>query len=189
MIQLSEKVTVIYPGEQLPQMTGDAIKIYLAGTIDFGSEENNWQNKFEQGLVQLCDPIKGLLLLKNTNFIIFDPRTPLQNPVAPDLDNPEFVQTMDWRLTPMDQADFVFCNIMNKSVSPVPILEFGSLLGSGKLVVRCGEKHQIYSHIRIYCEKYSVPLLTGKTTVKDVILCAGSYIRKFQEIQQYSIPE
>lgn len=189
MVQLSDKVTVVYPGEQLPAVTGDAVKIYLAGTIDFGAEENNWQNKFEQGLVKLCDPIKGLLLLKHVSFIIFDPRMPLQSPVAAFLDNPEWVNVQTWRMNSMDQADFVFCNIMNKSVSPIPVLEFGSLLTSGKLIVRCGENNQIYSHIRMYCEKYAVPLLTGKTSVKDVVLCAGNYIQRFQDLQQFNLPE
>lgn len=189
MIQLSDKVTVVYTGEELPAITNDAVKIYLAGTIDFGSEENNWQSKFEQGLVQLCDPIKGLLLLKGVSFLIFDPRVPLPNGLAPTLDNPDFVAAQTWRMTAMDQADFVFCNILNKSISPIPVLEFGSLLRSGKLVVRCGEKHQIYSHIRMFCEKFAVPLLTGKTSVKDVILCAGNYIQRFQELQQLSLPE
>ena len=89
----------------------------------------------------------------------------------------------------MDQADMVFLNIMNKSVSPVPILEFGSLLTSGKLIVRCGEQHQIYSQIRLYCEKYQVPLLTGKTSVKDIILAGGNFIQKFRDLQQTQIPD
>ena len=89
----------------------------------------------------------------------------------------------------MDMSDIVFLNIMNKSTSPTPLLEFGSLLTSGKLVVRCGEQNYCYSMIRMYCEKYNVPLLTGKTSVKDVILCAGSYIEKFRDLQQMQIPE
>jgi hypothetical protein len=41
----------------------------------------------------------------------------------------------------------------------------------------------------MYCEKYQVPLLTGKTSVKDVILAAGNYIQKFRDLQQMQIPE
>ena len=189
MIQLSEKVTVLNPGDQLPQVTNDSVKLYLGGTMDFGSVENDWQTKFQNGLLSLTDPIKGLLMIRGTNWIIFNPHVPPTQPLAPTLDNPEFVQTMQWRMQMMDMADIVFINIMNKSVSPSPILEFGSLLTSGKLVVRCGEQHQIYSQIRLYCEKYSVPLLTGKTSVKDVILCAGSYIEKFRDLQQMQLPE
>lgn len=188
MVQLNERVVVFNPGDQLPMITSDSIKIYLAGTMDFGNQNNNWQQKFETGLVNLTDPIKGLLLIKNVNFIIFDPHVPMNSPAGATLDNPEFVEVMNWRLTCMDQADFVFCNILNKSVSPVPILELGSLISSGKLVVRCGENHQIYSHIRMYCEKFRVPLLTGNTTVKDVLLAAGNYIQKFQDLQQLSLP-
>ena len=89
----------------------------------------------------------------------------------------------------MDLADVVFLNIMNKSTSPIPVLEFGTMATSGKLVVRCGENYQIYSQIRLYCEKYQIPLLTGKTSVKDVLLAMGSYTQKFQELQSLQLPE
>ena len=189
MIQLSEKIIVLNPGDQLPQVTNDAIKLYLGGTMDFGSSENDWQTKFQEGLMKLTDPLKGLLMIRGASWIIFNPHVPPTMNLAPTLDNPEFVNVMQWRMTMMDIADVVFLNIMNKSVSPIPVLEFGSLLTSGKLVVRCGELNQIYPQIRLYCEKYNVPLLTGKTSVKDVILCAGSYIQKFRDLQQLQLPE
>ncbi len=189
MIQISDKIIVLNPGDQLPQMTNDAIKVYLGGTMDFGSSENDWQQKFIDGLVKLTDPLRGLLMIRGASWIIFNPHVPATQNLAPTLDNPEFVQTMQWRMQMMDLADFVFINLMNKSVSPVPVLEFGSLVTSGKLVVRCGEQYQIYSQIRMYCEKYNIPLLTGKTSVKDIILCAGNYIEKFRDLQQMQLPE
>ncbi len=189
MLQVNERIIVLNPGDQLPMMSGDSVKVYLGGTMDFSSANNDWQQLWIDGLVKLSDPIKGLLLIKNVNWVIFNPHVLPQNPLAPNLDNPEFVQTMQWRMQMMDQADMVFLNIMNKSVSPVPILEFGSLLTSGKLIVRCGEQHQIYSQIRLYCEKYQVPLLTGKTSVKDIILAGGNFIQKFRDLQQTQIPD
>lgn len=189
MIQINERITVLNPGDQLPAVTNDAVKVYLGGTMDFSSSVNDWQQIWIDGLTKLSDPISGLLLIKNVNWIIFNPHVPPQQPLAPTLDNPEFVQTMQWRMQMQDIADLVFINIMNKSVSPIPVLEFGSLVTSGKLVLRCGEQHQIYSQIRMYCEKYNVPLLTGKTSVKDVILAAGNYIQKFRDLQQMQIPE
>ena len=189
MNKISDKVLVLYPGEQLPATVAGAVKIYLAGTIDFGNENNNWQGKFEAGLAALCDPTKGLLSIKDTDFVIFDPRMPMMSGLAPNLDNPEFVNIIQWRLGCMDMADFVFCNIMNKSKSSIPILEFGALCPSTKLIVRCGDQNPMYPHVRLYCEKYSVPLLTGKTSVKDVILCAGTFIKKFQELKELGIPE
>ena len=189
MLQVTDKVLVLNPGDQIPAMTNDSIKLYLAGTMDFGSANNDWQQKFIDGLVKLTDPLKGLLMYKNVSWIIFNPHVPPQNNIAMNLDNPEFVSIMQWRMQMMDVADVVFVNIMNKSTSPIPVLEFGSLLSSGKLVVRCGEMHQIYSQIRLYCEKYQVPLLTGKTSVKDVLLAMGSYTQKFQELQSLQLPE
>lgn len=191
MLQVSDKIIVLNPGDQLPQITNNSVKIYLAGTQDFASAENDWQQKFINGLVPLTDPFKGLLMFKSTNFIIFNPHVPFQSPAAPNLDNPQFVQVMQWRMSMMDQADMVFLNIMNKSQSPVPILEFGTLVNSNRLVVRCGEQHGMYSQIRLYCEKYNVPLLTGKTSVKDVMLAGGNFIQKTmdQGNPQTQLPE
>lgn len=190
MLNVSEHVTVFYPGEQLPQITNDSVKIYLGGTIDFsGNPETDWQQAFIDGLVKLTDPLKGLLLIKNLNFIVFNPKVPLTNPAGPTLDNPEFISVMDWRLQMQGLSDIVFLNIMKNSVSPIPILEFGSLLDSGKLIVRASEGNQVYSHIRIYCEKHQVPLLTGKTSVKDVLLAAGGYLEKFRDNAKYPLPE
>lgn len=183
MQQLSERIVVLTPGDQVPQMAEGAVKIYLGGTMDFGSAENDWQGKFCQAMVNLTDPLKGLVMYKNVDWIIFNPHVPFQSPAAPNLDNPAFVQTMQWRMSSQDMADIVFLNILNKSQSPSPILEFGSNLRSGKLIVRCGDKHVMYSQIRLYCEKNNVPLLTGKTSVKDVLLCAGGFLQKFQDLQ------
>lgn len=190
MVNVNEHVTVFYPGEVLPQLTNDSVKIYLGGTMDFsGSMETDWQQAFIDGLAKLTDPVKGLLLIKNLNFILFNPKMPLTGPLGPTLDNPEFVKVIQWRLQMQDLSDIVFLNIMKNSVSPIPVLEFGSLLTSGKLIVRTSEQNANYSHIRLYCEKYQVPLLTGQTSVKDVILAAGGYLEKFRDNTRYPLPE
>lgn len=190
MLNVNEHITVFSPGEQLPQITNDSVKIYLGGTMDFsGNIETDWQQAFINGLAKLTDPVKGLLLIKNLNFIIFNPKLPLTGPLAPTLDNPEFVKVMDWRLQMQELSDIVFVNIMKNSVSPIPVLEFGSLLSSGKLIVRASEANKMYSHLRLYCEKFQVPLLTGQTSVKDVLLAAGGYLEKFRDNARYPLPE
>jgi len=190
MLSVNEKITVFQPGDQLPQMTNDSVKIYLGGTMDFsGNPASDWQQAFIDGLAKLTDPLKGLLLIKNLNFFIFNPKVPPQSAVGASLDNPDFINQMQWRLQMQDMSDVIFLNIMKKSVSPVPILEFGSLVQSGKLVVRTSEEYQLYSHVRLYCEKYQIPLLTGKTSVKDVILAAGGFLEKFRDLQRYQLPE
>ena len=96
---------------------------------------------------------------------------------------------MDWRLQMQELSDIVFVNIMKNSISPIPVLEFGSLLSSGKLIVRASEANKMYSHLRLYCEKFQVPLLTGQTSVKDVLLAAGGYLEKFRDNAKYPLPE
>ena len=103
MLQVSERILVLSPGDQMPQTSGDAIKLYLGGTMDFGSSENDWQQKFIDGLDKLSDPLKGLLLIKNVNWIIFNPKIMPTNNLGASLDNPEFVNNMRWRMMAQDQ--------------------------------------------------------------------------------------
>jgi len=49
------------------------------------------------------------------------------------------------------------------------------------MIVRCGEQNIMYSQIRLYCEKYNVPLLNGTANVKDILLMMGSFVSKFQQ--------
>jgi hypothetical protein len=182
MQQIANNILVLQPGDQMPPNTQDSIKIYLGGTVDFGSQENDWQGKFMQGMINLTDPYKGLIMFKNANIIFLNPKIYPTSNAAPALDNPEFVQQMQWRLQMQDMADVVFLNLLMKSKSYVPILEFGSLVQSNKLIVRASENYLLYPQIRLYCEKFNIPLLTGKTTVKDVILTMGSFLPKIKDL-------
>lgn len=187
MVQLNERITVINPGDQLTMGT-DAVKIYLGGTMDFSSDVNDWQTRFQNGVVALTDPIKGILMFKNTSFIIINPHVPPQNALAPDLNNPEFCTTMQWRMNMMDQADVILVNLMNKSIEHAPLLDFATNLRTGKLIVRCGELYKSYPQVRLLCERYSVPLLNGTANVKDILLTMGSFVSKFQQQQPEQAP-
>ena len=62
MLQVNERILVLNPGDQLPTLTNDSIKLYLGGTMDFSSSNNDWQQKFIEGLTKLTDPLQGLLM-------------------------------------------------------------------------------------------------------------------------------
>lgn len=187
MQQITDKLTVLNPGDQFPTMTTDCVKIFLAGTL---AQNVDWQSAFINGVAELTDPLKGILMFKNTNFMIINPNVPAQTGLEPghELENPEFCQKIQWCMQMQDMADVVLINIMGKSKAMQPILDFGANFRTRKAIVRCGEAHPMYPYIRLYCEKYAVPLLNGSANVKDILLTMGSFVSKFQTQQPEQAP-
>lgn len=190
MQQISENLLVVNAGEPLPEGIEGALKIYLAGSCDIGPNQDfDWQGKFINGLATLAKSDGGLIMLKNQRFVIMNPRYVPQNP-TPGIVNPEFVTMMNWKQDMMAAADAVFCNFLKKSVSPMPMFEFGCLCSSGKMVVRCPEEYAGYGTVKIVCERNQVPLFPGKIgTVPVIVQALYSYIPAFKTAQQLILPE
>lgn len=190
MQQLAPNLIVLNAGEQFPPGTEDFLKIYLAGTQSIGNgDDTDWQTKFANGLLTLVTGNNSLIMYKNTKFMLINPKIPVQNPKM-TLDNPEFVQKLNWEYDMMGAADAIFVNFLKKSVSPIPLLEFGYALRAGKTVVRCPEEYQHYGMVRLLCEKHQVPLHQSTTgTVLAVLQSMFAYVPRFQEINRLSLPE
>lgn len=183
MNQVKNNLLVLGPGDQIPDGTEDALKIYLSGTVDLsGNEKFMWQEKFINGMSELVDQEKGLIMFKKYNYIIFNPYYVPQNP-APHIMNPEFTNLKMWETQCLEVADGIFCNFLKRSTSAIPLFEFGYTARSGKLVVRCPEEYQNYALVKFYCENFNIPLLPGKTgSILSVLQSLFAYCPKFQEL-------
>jgi hypothetical protein len=189
MEQITERIISIGVGEQIPQEKPEAVKIMLLGSEDTsGVPMYDWQGRFMEGLKLLTDPVKGLIMYKNLDFVILNPKGPVQNP-SPTYDNQEFHTKVNWILDNANNVDMIVLNMLKKSTQPFPLYYFGFLAQSGKMIVRCPSEYFLSGLVKISCEKFNIPLLEGKTTVKDIMLCAGSYIGKFRDQQKYQLPD
>jgi len=189
MQQITDRIITIGVGEQIPPTPADAIKIMFLGSEDLsGLPDYDWQGKFMEGLSLITDPQKGLIMYKNMDFIILNPKGPVQNP-SPTYDNQEFHTKINWILDNINNVDLIVLNILKKSNSPFPLFYFGYLAQSKKMIVRCPGGYGLSGLVKITCERLSIPLLEGRTTVKDVMLCAGSFIEKFKDNSKYQLPE
>lgn len=190
MNQLSNNVLVIGVGEQIPPNTEDWLKIYLAGSEDIsGDPKKDWQSAFANGLVSLTNSTNGLIMFKNTKYLIINPKSAPQQPQV-SLDNPEFIQKLNWRYDMMNLADAVVFNFMARTQSQVPFMEFGYLLSSRKMVVRCSDKYMNYPYVKSLCEKLQVPLHGSSTgNVSNIVQSIYSFVPRFQEITKLQLPE
>lgn len=198
MKTISDNVIVIEMGEPLPPGTDDAIKILLVGTesIDSPTADPNgpstydWQNKFIQGTTTVANPKDGLIMFKNAKYVIINAKyIPVMTPNVSMPDNKELMNKYNWMLDMANAADIIFCNILKKTTSPIPLMEFGLFTPSQKLVVRCPEAYPYFQLVKLICERNNIPLLQSKSTVKDVLFSAYSFCKRFQELQKYQLPE
>lgn len=196
MNQVSQNVIVLQMGDPMPEGTEDAIKILLVGTESVDTPTANgeaatydWQKKFIDGVVDLTGQ-DGMLMFKNKNYIIINCKyIPKMMPTPNMPGNTELLNKYNYILDMANQADGIFCNILKKTTSPIPMFEFGLFLSSNKLVVRCSEEYPYSSLIKLVCERNNVPLLFGKSSVKDALFSFFAGIPKFQELKKYDLPE
>ena len=65
---------------------------------------------------------------------------------------------INWELEHLEAADLIIMNFMEKSKSPISLLEMGLFARSGKMHVVCPTGFYRYDNVRITCARYGVPL-------------------------------
>ena len=194
MKNISENVIVLEMGEPIPPGSDDAIKILLVGTesIDGPGVEGtyDWQSKFAQGIASIANPDDGLIMFKNAKYLIINSKyIPVITPDPMIPENTELFNKYNWILEMANVSDIIFCNILKKTTSPIPLMEFGLFATSQKLVMRCPETYPYFQLVKLICERSNIPLLQSKSTVKDALFSAYSFCKRFQELQKYQLPE
>lgn len=197
MKNISDNVIVLEMGEPIPPGSEDAIKILLVGSESIDGQTANgqpgtydWQSKFAQGVASIANPNDGLIMFKNAKYLIINSKyIPVITPDPMIPENAELMNKYNWILDMSNTADIIFCNILKKTTSPIPLMEFGLFVPSQKLVMRCPETYPYFQLVKLICERSQVPLLQSKSTVKDALFSAYSFCKRFQELQKYQLPE
>lgn len=197
MKNISDNVIILEMGEPIPPGSEDAIKILLVGSESIDGQTANgqpgtydWQSKFAQGVASIANPNDGLIMFKNAKYLIINSKyIPVITPDPMIPENAELMNKYNWILDMSNAADIIFCNILKKTTSPIPLMEFGLFVPSQKLVMRCPETYPYFQLVKLICERSQVPLLQSKSTVKDALFSAYSFCKRFQELQKYQLPE
>lgn len=192
MLQASENVIVLQPGDQIPDGTNDSIKILLVGSesVDDTNASFNWQQKFIDGLISLSNPNGGIMMFKNKNYIIINSKySPQLSDPSKGSNSPEVREKYNYILDMANAADAIFCNILKKTQSPLPLFLFGLFCASNKLIVRCPDDYPYSGIVNLICSRSNIPVLPSKSSVKDVVFSMYASIPKFQELQKYQLPE
>lgn len=198
MKNISDNVIVLEMGEPIPPGSDDAIKILLVGSESIDNNPStsdqpstyDWQSKFAQGVASIANPKDGLIMFKNAKYLIINSKyIPVMTPDIMMPENVELMNKYNWILDMANSSDIIFCNILKKTTSSIPLMEFGLFVSSQKLVMRCPETYPYFQIVKLICERSQVPLLQSKSTVKDALFSAYSFCKRFQDLQKYQLPE
>lgn len=188
MQQINGNVVMISPGDAYDERFEDYLKIYLSGSLDLGGKSTPWQQKFINGLSKLTvkHPNKPELPdYTGFKFLVFNPLVPVNG--EPSVDNPEFVQKLNWELEMMERSDVIFCNFLKKSVLISAISGYLLNAQTGKVICRCPIECNFYPQVKVLSDKYGIPLLGNSGSLIDAMKTMFEFIPKFKELANFSL--
>lgn len=118
------------------------INIFLAGSIEMG-KASDWQSNV----------IKEF---KNENVTIFNPRRENWNSSwKQSIDNPQFVEQVNWELNALDFSDIILMYFEPNTLSPISLLELGlHAKYNNRVIVVCPEGFWRKGNVDIICKRY-----------------------------------
>lgn len=120
-------------------------RIFLAGSIEMGKAEN-WQERIEKAF-------------KNLPVVILNPRRDDWDiSWAQSLNNPNFVNQVEWELKMMEKADEILMYFDITTKSPITLLELGLFAHSRKLAVCCPNGFWQKGNVDVVCKYYNIPI-------------------------------
>lgn len=112
--------------------------VFLAGSIEEGKAEP-WQDKVKNALAGL-------------NVTLYNPRRDAWDASwKQTIDNPQFKEQVEWELSSIEAADLVFIYIDPKTMSPITLLEFGTLWKSNKIIIGCPKGFWRRGNLEVMC--------------------------------------
>ena len=129
----------------------EAYTIFLGGVIDNGTAEP-WAEQVVEALADY-------------NVMLLNPRRDNWNSnEAQTLDNPNFVQQVEWELQGQEDADlnlYVFGTDdkeAKKAKAPITLMELGLSAQRNKTVVCCPESYFRSGNVCVVCRRYGIPV-------------------------------
>ncbi len=131
----------------------DNLKVFLAGSIEMGAAED-WQAKVKQ-------------MLDSEDIVLLNPRRDdWDSSWVQSIDNPQFVEQVEWELKAQEQADIIFMYFVPGTKSPISLLELGLFAKTRKMVVCCPDGFWRKGNVDIVCSRYHV---TQIDTINELI--------------------
>lgn len=142
------------PVDVFKLLNNNQVSIFLAGSIEMGIAKN-WQ-------AMIIDELGNLEKQRNdgVEFVVLNPRRPAWDSTwVQSIDNPQFVEQVNWELDGIEQCDVVFFHFEPDTMSPITLFELGKALeGDSKVVVSCPPGFWRKGNVDVACKRMSMPV-------------------------------
>jgi hypothetical protein len=128
---------------------GNAIRIFLGGSIDMGTAEN-WQDRLAKDLSGYSDE----------DLILLNPRRDdwdsswVQDPTP----GTQFYEQVEWELEQQEEAEGMVYYFAADSSSPITLLELG-LFSQSNAIVCCPKEFYRYGNVKMVCDRYNIVMV------------------------------
>lgn len=141
------------------------VRIFLAGSIDNGSAEP-WVKR-------MVGLFENRSVGTNTVQFLNPRREQWDATLRPELDNPVFIEQIDWELTGIMGSDMVLFYFAPGSISPVTMLECGIAAAhpklNGSVYVCCPNGFWRKGNVEYTCRYFGVPVFDDMERMVDVV--------------------
>ena len=159
---------VIQPPEKWDTEGSNSKRIFLAGTIDMGNSEN-WQKRIANELT-------------NYNVEIANPRRDdFDWTGAPIMDNPLFVEQVDWEYRHLMLSDLVLFYFADGSESRITLMELGLMAPQRKIIVKCSDKFNRQGNVEFMTKMHGGVFTTSDNQFLEAVKHSLHYYRKYIE--------
>lgn len=135
---------------------GNALKIFLGGSIDMGAAEN-WQDRLAKDLSDYADEDVVLLNPRRDDW----DSTWVQDPTP----GTQFYEQVEWELINQEQAHGIVYYFAADSKSPITLLELG-LFKDHPVIVCCPKQFYRYGNVKMVCDRYDIAMVE---TYEDLV--------------------
>lgn len=130
-------------------LPGDALRIFLAGSIDMGSSKK-WASELVNKMIKI-----------NTfefDVAFYNPRRDAwDSSWVQEQANPQFNGQVNWELDNIEDSEIIFFNILPDSKSPITLMELGLCKDRGmSVIVCCPDGFYRKGNVDILCSRYGM---------------------------------
>jgi len=146
---------VVRPPSPIDRAPG-TLSVFLAGSIEQGTAVD-WQS-------ELAGSLAGCAVT------LWNPRRREWDASwRQSLDEPRFVEQVEWELTALERADLIVLYLDPETRAPITLLELGLFARSGKLVVCCPEGYFRKGNVDVVCRRYGVPQVADLVALAEAV--------------------
>lgn len=121
----------------------NSISVFLAGSIEMG-KAIDWQTRVTAALEDL-------------NVTVLNPRRDdWDSSWEQSIDNPQFVEQVQWELSAIEKADIVIMYFDPNTKSPISLLELGLRAEAYRTIVCCPKGFWRKGNVDVVCRYYGI---------------------------------